>query len=169
MVWERQRELCAGKRARIRQRCMDRQVWSGSSRPWWRLMEGWGDKSGEGGGEVCIHFAEKLPRQMERRVPGKWIGARQKWWAPSAPRLQNGGEETEERGERLWQREIYGKRKLEEEEGEGLSRGICNEGEEGFQWLCSIWASKKIETGDGLGSLCASTSTLLIHHSHLSL
>lgn len=29
------------------------------------------------------------------------------------PQLENGGEETEERGEGIWQREIYGKRKLE--------------------------------------------------------
>lgn len=36
---------------RMRKRCMDRWVWSGSSQRWWRLMRGWGDKSWEGGSE----------------------------------------------------------------------------------------------------------------------
>lgn len=62
--------VCWKERERIRKRCMDRQVWSGSSQPWWRLMGGWGDKSGEGGGEAAF------VRRGARWKAGKMDGAR---------------------------------------------------------------------------------------------
>ena len=61
--------VCWKERERIRKRCMDRRVRSGSSQPWWRRMAGWGDKSSEGAGEVA--FARCCARWKAGKIDGE--------------------------------------------------------------------------------------------------
>lgn len=102
---------------------------------------------------------------MERGSTGKWITARQKWWAPHTPRLQNGGEKRAEQGERTRQSQIYGKRKLEREIAGAAGGEYVMKERRAFN-VCAA----SVERGERWVIFpCASTSTLLIHHSHLSL
>lgn len=102
---------------------------------------------------------------MERGATGKWIRARQKWWAPL---LQNGGaggpggcmrKEHQEKG--MWQREIYGKSKIAERR-EGWQGWIFNEG----SGVCSLIMQPAGGNKRCVGFPCVSVSTPLIHHSH---
>lgn len=74
------------------------------------MLKSWHDRWGEG-----LQESESgLDRNDEHRA---------------RPQLQNGGEKRAEQGEKMWQREIYGKRKLERERerGKGGCWGVAGE------------------------------------------
>lgn len=70
----------------------------------------------------------------------------------------------------MWQREIYGKRKLEKEKGGGGGGGGEYVMKERRAFSdCAAFVERVERNKRWVRVPCASTSTLLIHHSHLSL
>lgn len=140
--------VCWEERERMRKRCMDRWVWSGSSQPWWRLMGGWEDKSWEGGSEgVFVRGGTCWKAGIIDGVQGE---VNQEYAdMTSMARVRNGGEQSENHRATV----IIGKGKLEEG-GDGDSEGFW-----GQHFVC--WASRWVVIPR------ASTSTSLVHYSHL--
>lgn len=73
----------------------------------------------------------------------------------------------ERRAERRWQREIYGKRKLDRERRGGGGEYVMKERRASND--CAAFVERGERNRRWVRFPCASTSTLLIHHRHLSL
>ncbi len=135
---------------------MDRQVWSGSSQLWWRLMGGWGDKSGEGGEEAAFvrrdacWKAGKIDGERSYRKVNQGSTEMMSTEHASVTKWRRekrrAGRENVAKGD-LWKEEIR-------ERKEGWRGWICNEGEEGVQWLYCICGARRKKQEMGLVPLC---------------